>query len=163
MSYVFPGFVMNEYWTGEIRDRYMSNVPCIALTATATKRVTRDIVDLVRLHPPVLQFRQPVFRDNLFYEVRYKQLLADTATGGGGAFGGTESAFGGAEDPVICDLVEFIRERLQLTRADAHTTSGAGASSVSSRSQPQKGRLHDSPFQTAAEYLASSASQTVWP
>ncbi|XP_057312754.1 ATP-dependent DNA helicase Q5-like [Hydractinia symbiolongicarpus] len=49
----------------------------IALTATATKKVKDDIIRALCLHPPVSVFRTNSFRSNLFYDVRFKELLDD--------------------------------------------------------------------------------------
>jgi len=52
-------------------------VPCIALTATAPKQVIEDIIKQLRLREPIAKFRQSVFRPNLFYEVKMKDVIAD--------------------------------------------------------------------------------------
>uniref|UniRef100_A0A670XTB5 ATP-dependent DNA helicase n=1 Tax=Pseudonaja textilis TaxID=8673 RepID=A0A670XTB5_PSETE len=61
---------------GSLRCR-MPNISCIALTATATKQVQEDIIALLKLKQPVATFRTPCFRPNLFYDVQFKDLLAD--------------------------------------------------------------------------------------
>ncbi|XP_070793667.1 ATP-dependent DNA helicase Q5 [Pituophis catenifer annectens] len=61
---------------GSLRCR-MPNISCIALTATATKQVQEDIIALLKLKQPVATFRTPCFRPNLYYDVQYKDLLAD--------------------------------------------------------------------------------------
>ncbi|XP_039184061.1 ATP-dependent DNA helicase Q5 isoform X2 [Crotalus tigris] len=61
---------------GSLRCR-MPNIPCLALTATATKQVQEDIIALLKLKQPVATFRTPCFRPNLFYDVQYKDLIAD--------------------------------------------------------------------------------------
>lgn len=61
---------------GFLRHRIPS-VPCIALTATATKRVQDDIVTSLKLKQPVAIFKTSCFRSNLFYDVQYKELLTD--------------------------------------------------------------------------------------
>ncbi|XP_074553419.1 ATP-dependent DNA helicase Q5 [Halichoeres trimaculatus] len=58
---------------GGLRDR-MPGVPCLALTATAPKNVQEDIVKSLRLHSP-LSFASPVFRNNLHYDVIFRELL----------------------------------------------------------------------------------------
>ncbi|XP_053157440.1 ATP-dependent DNA helicase Q5 isoform X2 [Hemicordylus capensis] len=61
---------------GSLRCR-IPNTPCVALTATATKRVQDDIVASLKLKQPVATFKTPCFRSNLFYDVLYKELLMD--------------------------------------------------------------------------------------
>ncbi|XP_062976364.1 ATP-dependent DNA helicase Q5-like [Elgaria multicarinata webbii] len=61
---------------GSLRYR-IPNTPCIALTATATKRVQDDIIASLKLKQPVAIFKTPCFRSNLFYDVQYKELLTD--------------------------------------------------------------------------------------
>ncbi|XP_068193062.1 ATP-dependent DNA helicase Q5 isoform X2 [Antennarius striatus] len=58
---------------GELRAR-IPGVPCLALTATAPKRVQADIVHSLRLCVP-LYFVTPVFRSNLHYDVIFRDLL----------------------------------------------------------------------------------------
>ncbi|XP_026180888.1 ATP-dependent DNA helicase Q5 isoform X2 [Mastacembelus armatus] len=58
---------------GELRVR-LPGVPCLALTATASKNVQEDIVNSLRLHLP-LSFVTPVFRSNLHYDVIFSELL----------------------------------------------------------------------------------------
>lgn len=60
---------------GELRAR-LPGVPCIALTATAPKRVQEDIARSLRLRSP-LTFTTPVFRKNLKYDVIFRDLLPD--------------------------------------------------------------------------------------
>ena len=47
----------------------------MALTATATKRVQTDIIDQLKLHKPLAEFRAGCFRANLFYDVVHKETL----------------------------------------------------------------------------------------
>ncbi|XP_072549340.1 ATP-dependent DNA helicase Q5 isoform X2 [Salminus brasiliensis] len=60
---------------GELRAR-LPGVPCVALTATAPKRVQEDIARSLRLRSP-LTFSTPVFRKNLNYDVIFRDLLPD--------------------------------------------------------------------------------------
>lgn len=52
-------------------------VPCIALTATATPHVQEDIQRCLHMQPPVSVFKACCFRENLFYDVKFKELLPD--------------------------------------------------------------------------------------
>lgn len=61
---------------GELRD-VLKNVPCVALTATATRRVQRDVEERLGMRPPTREFRSCCFRSNLFYDVQYRELLPD--------------------------------------------------------------------------------------
>ncbi|NWI60147.1 RECQ5 helicase, partial [Calyptomena viridis] len=61
---------------GTLRTRIPST-PCVALTATATKQVQEDIVAALKLKQPLSTFKTPCFRSNLFYDVQFKELLAD--------------------------------------------------------------------------------------
>ncbi|NXS11645.1 RECQ5 helicase, partial [Neodrepanis coruscans] len=61
---------------GALRSRIPST-PCVALTATATKQVQEDIVAALKLKQPLSTFKTPCFRSNLFYDVQFKELLAD--------------------------------------------------------------------------------------
>ncbi|XP_071950989.1 ATP-dependent DNA helicase Q5-like isoform X2 [Antedon mediterranea] len=56
--------------------RLLSDIPCIALTATATPHVKRDILLSLNMNNPKL-FKTSCFRSNLFYEVRFKDQLED--------------------------------------------------------------------------------------
>ncbi|XP_051996086.1 ATP-dependent DNA helicase Q5 [Xyrauchen texanus] len=60
---------------GELRSR-LHGVPCIALTATAPKRVQEDIGCSLKLRSPLV-FTMPVFRKNLSYDVIFRDLLPD--------------------------------------------------------------------------------------
>ncbi|EKM79546.1 hypothetical protein AGABI1DRAFT_128693 [Agaricus bisporus var. burnettii JB137-S8] len=60
---------------GKFRDRY-SDVPIMALTATATPVVQRDILYSLKIDKnDVFYAVHPFNRENLFYEVRYMSLL----------------------------------------------------------------------------------------
>ncbi|XP_063031544.1 ATP-dependent DNA helicase Q5 isoform X1 [Melospiza melodia melodia] len=61
---------------GSLRSR-VPRTPCVALTATATKQVQEDVVAALKLKQPLSTFKTPCFRSNLFYDVQFKELLAD--------------------------------------------------------------------------------------
>ncbi|XP_050175138.1 ATP-dependent DNA helicase Q5 isoform X2 [Myiozetetes cayanensis] len=61
---------------GALRTR-IPGTPCVALTATATRQVQEDIVAALKLKEPLSTFKTPCFRSNLFYDVQFKELLAD--------------------------------------------------------------------------------------
>lgn len=61
---------------GELRGAF-SLVPCLALTATATPHVQRDIIKCLHMTQPVSVFKATCFRSNLFYEVKFKDILKD--------------------------------------------------------------------------------------
>ena len=61
---------------GHLRRKYI-NVPCVALTATATPQVTEDIIKMLKLRQPLAKFKTSVYRKNLFYDVKFKELLDD--------------------------------------------------------------------------------------
>lgn len=52
-------------------------VTCAALTATATALVKKDILQQLHLKSPVVEFRAGCFRENLFYDVIYKDVIED--------------------------------------------------------------------------------------
>ncbi|XP_061606467.1 ATP-dependent DNA helicase Q5 [Phyllopteryx taeniolatus] len=58
---------------GDLRAR-LPGVPCVALTATAPKKVQEDIAQSLKLRLP-LSFTTPVFRCNLHYDVIFSELL----------------------------------------------------------------------------------------
>ncbi|XP_052408031.1 ATP-dependent DNA helicase Q5 isoform X1 [Carassius gibelio] len=60
---------------GDLRSR-LQGVPCVALTATAPKRVQQDIEGSLKLRSPLV-FATPVFRKNLKYDVIFRDLLPD--------------------------------------------------------------------------------------
>ncbi|XP_067948353.1 ATP-dependent DNA helicase Q5-like [Watersipora subatra] len=61
---------------GKLR-QYIKGVPCIALTATATKKVVDDIKESLHFQKNSLSFTVSCFRPNLFYDVKFKELLND--------------------------------------------------------------------------------------
>ncbi|NXE39291.1 RECQ5 helicase, partial [Ptilorrhoa leucosticta] len=61
---------------GALRTR-IPHIPCVALTATATKQVQEDVVAALKLKQPLSTFKTPCFRSNLFYDVQFKELLTD--------------------------------------------------------------------------------------
>ena len=75
-------------WGHDFRPQYLQlgvlkeilkNVPCIALTATGTLNVVQDIYKNLSLKEPVKKFKTSVFRNNLFYEIIYKDYLNEDA------------------------------------------------------------------------------------
>ena len=70
-------------WGHDFRPAFLSlvwfktsfpNIPCIALTATATDKVQEDIISVLKLKNPVI-FRTSYNRPNISYEIRYKDLI----------------------------------------------------------------------------------------
>lgn len=61
---------------GQFRDK-LANIPCIALTATATPHVVEDIITCLRLRRPVATFKTCCFRPNLYYEIKFKDLFSN--------------------------------------------------------------------------------------
>lgn len=61
---------------GLIRQEYPS-IPWIALTATASKHVVSDILKNLKLREPVAKFKTPCFRNNLFYDIVFKNSIQD--------------------------------------------------------------------------------------
>lgn len=61
---------------GVIREMYPT-IPWIALTATASKEVVKDIVKRLALKEPLATFKTPCFRKNLFYDVVFKNAIKD--------------------------------------------------------------------------------------
>lgn len=61
---------------GELRELFPT-VPWIALTATASTTVVRDIVKHLCLRAPIQTFKMPCFRKNLFYDVVFKETVPD--------------------------------------------------------------------------------------
>lgn len=56
----------------------LPDIPWIALTATASSAVVRDIQTQLKLVQPIASFKTPVFRSNLYYDVMYDDLLDDS-------------------------------------------------------------------------------------
>lgn len=61
---------------GRLRQSY-PDIPWIALTATASKHVAKDIMKQLSLRQPVQTFKTPCFRRNLFYDVVFQDNLKD--------------------------------------------------------------------------------------
>eukprot|EP00252_Welwitschia_mirabilis_P022910 TRINITY_DN6343_c0_g1_i3.p1 TRINITY_DN6343_c0_g1~~TRINITY_DN6343_c0_g1_i3.p1 ORF type:complete len:610 (+),score=111.20 TRINITY_DN6343_c0_g1_i3:507-2336(+) len=57
--------------------RCFPTIPILALTATAARKVQEDVIQSLNLHQPVI-LRTSFNRPNIYYEVRYKDLLEDT-------------------------------------------------------------------------------------
>lgn len=69
-------------WGHDFRPDYLKlgvlrteNVPCVALTATAGADVTKDIIKSLKLDKNLKLFKTSCFRENLFYDVFYQNLL----------------------------------------------------------------------------------------
>ncbi|CAH2245857.1 ATP-dependent DNA helicase Q5-like [Pararge aegeria] len=74
---------------GNLREKYRS-IPWVALTATASAEVAKDILENLKLLLPVAQYKTPSFRRNLFYDVVYQNCIQDE----------------------IGDLVDFLKKNL---------------------------------------------------
>lgn len=61
---------------GDLREKH-KEVPWVALTATASSEVVKDILSNLKLFTPVAQFKTPSFRRNLFYDVIYQNCIED--------------------------------------------------------------------------------------
>lgn len=61
---------------GDLREKH-KEVPWVALTATASVDVVKDIMMNLKLLTPVAQFKTPSFRRNLFYDVIYQNCIED--------------------------------------------------------------------------------------
>ncbi|XP_038214428.1 ATP-dependent DNA helicase Q5 [Zerene cesonia] len=64
---------------GNLREKFKT-IPWVALTATASAEVTKDIMENLKLLHPVAQFKTPSFRRNLFYDVVYQNCIEDEIT-----------------------------------------------------------------------------------
>lgn len=64
---------------GDLRDLF-PHVPCVALTATATAKVQEDVIKSLHMKAPVEVFKTSCFRCNLFYDVKYKDIINDPLT-----------------------------------------------------------------------------------
>lgn len=61
---------------GSLRLLY-PKIPWIALTATASKNVVKDIKTNLKLQEPIATFKTSCFRKNLFYDVVFKNAMKD--------------------------------------------------------------------------------------
>lgn len=61
---------------GVLREQY-PEIPWVALTATATDKVVKDIVKNLALREPVKRYHVSCFRPNLYYDVAFKILYSD--------------------------------------------------------------------------------------
>ncbi|XP_055711512.1 ATP-dependent DNA helicase Q5 [Phlebotomus papatasi] len=59
---------------GDLRSKF-PNIPWVALTATASREVVKDIVANLHFKEPISKFTTPCFRENLFYDVIYKNSI----------------------------------------------------------------------------------------
>ncbi|CAH0714394.1 unnamed protein product, partial [Brenthis ino] len=75
---------------GDLREKFKS-IPWVALTATASAAVTKDILENLKLLKPVAQYKTPSFRRNLYYDVVFQNCIQDE----------------------IGDLVEFLKKHLK--------------------------------------------------
>ncbi|CAG9578744.1 unnamed protein product [Danaus chrysippus] len=75
---------------GNLREKFKS-IPWVALTATASAEVTKDILANLKLLNPVAQYKTPSFRRNLYYDVVYQNCIQDE----------------------VGDLVEFLKKNLK--------------------------------------------------
>lgn len=75
---------------GDLREKFKS-IPWVALTATASAEVTKDIMANLKFLQPVAQYKTPSFRRNLYYDVVYQNCIQDE----------------------IGDLVDFLRKHLK--------------------------------------------------
>lgn len=55
----------------------VQKVPIVALTATATPEIIRDVCKILEVHSPV-QFKSSWDRPNLFYEVRTEHSMEES-------------------------------------------------------------------------------------
>ncbi|CAG9785697.1 unnamed protein product [Diatraea saccharalis] len=61
---------------GELREKYKS-IPWVALTATASAEVAKDILTNLKLLQPVAKYKTPSFRKNLYYDIVYQNCIQD--------------------------------------------------------------------------------------
>lgn len=61
---------------GNLRAEY-PGISWIALTATASKEVVKDIIKNLKLREPIAQFKTSCFRKNLYYDVVFKSTIED--------------------------------------------------------------------------------------
>ena len=59
---------------GNLRKKF-PDTPCVALTATATPHVVQDILTSLQLRQPIAKFKTPCFRSNLFYDIKFKDII----------------------------------------------------------------------------------------
>ncbi|XP_059046424.1 ATP-dependent DNA helicase Q5-like [Achroia grisella] len=61
---------------GDLREKYKS-IPWVALTATASAEVAKDILSNLKLLQPVAKYKTPSFRKNIFYDIIYQNCIDD--------------------------------------------------------------------------------------
>ncbi|XP_050435880.1 ATP-dependent DNA helicase Q5 isoform X2 [Adelges cooleyi] len=62
---------------GQLRELY-PQIPWIALTATASAEVVKDIMSALSLKNPVSKFTTPCFRSNLYYDVIFDDTISNS-------------------------------------------------------------------------------------
>lgn len=105
---------------GQLRHRY-PNVPIIALTATATSKVLKDILDVLNLRDP-RHIIASSFRKNLFYDVQ----LVDELEGG-----------------ALKDLCEFIEDCLKIKKDELPIIEDESPNSKKVKLTKQLGKKQD--------------------
>ncbi|XP_050229761.2 ATP-dependent DNA helicase Q-like 3 [Mercurialis annua] len=88
---------------------HLPDVPVLALTATAVPKVQRDVIESLCLHDPLI-LKSSFNRPNIYYEVRYKDLLDD-------AYADLSSELKSSGD--ICAII-YCLERTTCDNLSAH-------------------------------------------
>lgn len=117
---------------GQLRYRY-PNIPIAALTATATSKVLKDILDILNLREPKHLIASS-FRKNLFYDV----VDADSLT-----------------KRLLDDLATFMRDCLGLKKSATDASAKDASATPTIKSSFQKS---NSSFQSGSSLFVSAAS-----